>query len=93
MISLFDQHRPEVAALRARLGVHRLVLFGSVADSDSDAACSDIDLLSATASHNPYFIATVNQSRQTVYASERMQEFDAAEAELAAVLTQMPVKP
>ena len=28
-----------------------------------------------------------------VYTAERMQEFDAAEAELAAVLTQMPVKP
>lgn len=28
-----------------------------------------------------------------IYTAERMQEFDAAEAELAAVLTQMPVKP
>ena len=28
-----------------------------------------------------------------IYTAERMQEFDAAEAELAAVLTQIPVKP
>ena len=28
-----------------------------------------------------------------IYTAERMQEFDAAETELAAVLTQMPVKP
>ena len=28
-----------------------------------------------------------------IYTAERMQEFDAAEADLAAVLTQMPVKP
>jgi hypothetical protein len=28
-----------------------------------------------------------------IYTAERMQEFDVAEAELAAVLTQMPVKP
>ena len=32
-----------------------------------------IDLVSATALSNPYFIATVNQSRQTVYASARAQ--------------------
>ena len=73
MISRIDRHRPEVAALRARIGVRSLVLFGSVADSDSRAARSDIELLFATASRNPYFIATVNQSRQTVYASERIQ--------------------
>lgn len=28
-----------------------------------------------------------------IYTAERVQEFDAAEAELAAVLTQIPVKP
>jgi uncharacterized protein with HEPN domain len=28
-----------------------------------------------------------------IYTAERMQEFDVAEAELAAVLAQMPVKP
>ena len=28
-----------------------------------------------------------------IYTAERVQEFDAAEAELAAVLAQMPVKP
>ena len=32
-----------------------------------------VDLVSATALSNPYFIATVNRSRQTVYASARAQ--------------------
>lgn len=32
-----------------------------------------IDLVSATALSNPFFIATVNHSRQTVYASARPQ--------------------
>jgi len=32
-----------------------------------------IDLVSASALSNPYFIAAVNQSRQTVYASARAQ--------------------
>ena len=32
-----------------------------------------VDLVSASALSNPYFIATVNQSRQTVYASARAQ--------------------
>jgi predicted nucleotidyltransferase len=73
MMSLIEQHRPEVAALRACLGLHSLALFGSLADSGSDAARSGIDLLSATTSRNRYFIATVNQSRQTVYASPRIR--------------------
>ena len=32
-----------------------------------------VDLVSASALCNPYFIATVNHSRQTVYASARAQ--------------------
>lgn len=32
-----------------------------------------IDLVSAGAASNPYFLAAVNQSRQTVYASARAQ--------------------
>ena len=32
-----------------------------------------IDLVSASALSNPYFIAAVNQSRQTIYASARAQ--------------------
>ena len=32
-----------------------------------------IDLVSASAISNPYFLATVNQSRQSVYASTRAQ--------------------
>lgn len=32
-----------------------------------------IDLVSASALSNPYFIAAVNKSRQTVYASARAQ--------------------
>ena len=106
MISLIEQHRPEVATLCERLGVHSLEVFGSAADGDFDAARSDIDflvefspdhagslfhrffglqealeglfhlkidLVSANALSNPYFIAAVNQSRQTVYASPRIQ--------------------
>ena len=33
----------------------------------------NVDLVSATALSNPYFIATVNHSRQTVYASASAQ--------------------
>jgi predicted nucleotidyltransferase len=73
MISLIEQHRPEFATLCERFGVHSLEVFGSAADGDFDAARSDIDLVSANALNNPYFIAAVNQSRQTVYASARTQ--------------------
>jgi predicted nucleotidyltransferase len=73
MISLIEQHRPEVATLCERFGVHSLEVFGSAADGDFDAARSDIDLVSANALSNPYFMAAVNQSRQTVYASARIQ--------------------
>lgn len=106
MISLIEQHRPEVATLCSRFGVRRLEVFGSAADGAFDPAHSDIDflvefspedtsslfhryfglqealetvfhrkvdLVSATALSNPYFIAAVNNSRQTVYASARTQ--------------------
>jgi predicted nucleotidyltransferase len=106
MISLIEQHRPEVAALCSRFGVQSLDVFGSAADGAFDAARSDIDflvefraddkgslfhryfglqealenvfhrkidLVSASALSNPYFIAAVNDSRQTVYASARTQ--------------------
>lgn len=45
MISLIEQHRPEVAALCSRFGVQSLDVFGSAADGAFDAACSDIDFL------------------------------------------------
>ena len=106
MISLIEQHRPEIAALCSRFGVQSLDVFGSAADGAFDAARSDIDflvefspddkgslfhryfglqealenvflrkidLVSASALSNPYFIAAVNQSRQSVYASARTQ--------------------
>jgi len=106
MISLIEQHRPEVATLCSRFGVQSLEVFGSAADGAFDPAHSDIDflvefstedagnlfhryfglqealanvfhrkidLVSASALSNPYFIAAVNQSRQTVYASARAQ--------------------
>ncbi len=106
MISLIEQHRPEVAALCNRFGVQSLEVFGSAANGAFDPAHSDIDLLvefiphdagslfhryfglqealeqlfgrkidlvSTSALSNPYFIAAVNQSRQTVYASARPQ--------------------
>ena len=106
MISLIEQHRPEVAALCDRFGVQSLEVFGSAADGAFDAARSDIDflvefspedvgslfhryfglqealervfrrkidLVSASTLSNPYFIAAVNQSRQSVYASARTQ--------------------
>ena len=73
MNSLIEQHRPEVATLCERFDVHSLKVFGSAADGDFDAARSDIDLVSANGLSNPYFIAAVNQSRQTVYASARTQ--------------------
>ena len=106
MISLIEQHRPDVDALCRRFGVQRLDVFGSAADGAFDAARSDIDflvefspddkgslfhryfglqealesvfhrkidLVSASALSNPYFIAAVNQSRQSVYASARTQ--------------------
>ncbi len=106
MISLIEQHRPEVAALCSRFGVQSLEVFGSAADGAFDPTRSDIDflvefgsedtgslfhryfglqealeqvfhrkidLVSASALSNPYFIAAVNQSRQTVYASARTQ--------------------
>ena len=106
MISLIEQHRPEVAALYSRFGVQSLEVFGSAADGAFDPAHSDIDflvefspqdtgslfhryfglrdalthvfhrkidLVSASALSNPYFIAAVNHSRQTVYASTRTQ--------------------
>lgn len=106
MISLIEQHRPEVALLCSQFGVQRLDVFGSAANGDFDLARSDIDflvefspddkgslfhryfglqealenvfhrkidLVSAGALSNPYFVAAVNQSRQTVYASARTQ--------------------
>ena len=106
MISLIEQHRPEVAALCSRFGVQSLDVFGSAADGAFDVTRSDIDflvefsledagslfhryfglqealesvfhrkidLVSASALSNPYFIAAVNQSRQSVYASPRAQ--------------------
>ena len=106
MISLIEQHRPEVATLCSRYGVQSLEVFGSAADGAFDPEHSDIDflvefspedtgslfhryfglqealetvfhrkidLVSASALSNPYFIAAVNQSRQTVYASARTQ--------------------
>jgi predicted nucleotidyltransferase len=106
MISLIEQHRPEVAALCSRFGVQSLDVFGSAADGAFDVTRSDIDflvefspddkgslfhryfglqealenvfhrkidLVSASALSNPYFIAAVNQSRQPVYASARTQ--------------------
>ena len=106
MISLIEQHRPEVATLCSRFGVQSLDAFGSAADGAFDPEHSDIDflvafrtddagnlihryfglqealeqlfgrkidLVTASALNNPYFIAAVNQSRQTVYASARAQ--------------------
>ena len=106
MISLIEQHRPEVAELCSRFGVQSLDVFGSAADGAFDVTRSDIDflvefsledagslfhryfglqealesvfhrkidLVSASALSNPYFIAAVNQSRQPVYASARPQ--------------------
>jgi uncharacterized protein len=106
MISLIEQHRPEVATLCSRFGVQSLEVFGSAADGAFDPAHSDIDflvefstddtgslfhryfglqealeqlfrrkidLVSASALSNPYFIAAVNKSRQTVYAYARAQ--------------------
>ena len=106
MISLIEQHRPEVAVLCSRFGVQSLDVFGSAADGAFDVTRSDIDflvefspedkgslfhryfglqealesvfhrkidLVSASALSNPYFIAAVNQSRQSVYASTRSQ--------------------
>jgi predicted nucleotidyltransferase len=45
MISLIEQHRPEVATLCGRLGVQSLEVFGSAADGAFDPARSDIDFL------------------------------------------------
>ena len=45
MISLIEQHRPEVATLCGRLGVQSLEVFGSAADGAFDPARSDVDLL------------------------------------------------
>ena len=106
MISLIEQHRPEVATLCNRFGVQSLEVFGSAADGAFDPAHSDIDflvefspedegslfhryfglqealmqmfhrkidLVTVSALSNPYFIAAVNRSRQTVYASARTQ--------------------
>ncbi len=106
MISLIEQHRPEVASLCSRFGVQSLEVFGSAANGAFDPTTSDIDflvefspedtgslfhryfglqealtnvfhrkidLVSASALSNPYFIAAVNHSRQTVYASARAQ--------------------
>lgn len=106
MIDLIEQHRPEVAALCRRFGVHSLEVFGSAADDGFDPVHSDIDflvefdqddasslfhryfgllealeqlfgrkvdLVSGGALSNPYFIAAINQSRQSVYASARAQ--------------------
>jgi predicted nucleotidyltransferase len=47
MISLIEQHRPEVAALCSRFGVQTLDVFGSAADGAFDATRSDIDFLVA----------------------------------------------
>ena len=49
MISLIEQHRPEVAALCNRFGVQSLEVFGSAADGAFDAARSDIDFWSSSA--------------------------------------------
>jgi uncharacterized protein len=106
MISLIEQHLPEVAVVCSRFGVQSLEVFGSAADGAFDPARSDIDflvefrqddagslfhryfglqealeqlfgrkidLVTASALRNPYFIAAVNQSRQSVYASSRAQ--------------------
>ena len=106
MISLIEQHRPEVALLCDRFGVQSLEVFGSAADGTFDVTSSDIDflvefspedtsslfhryfglqealenmfhrkidLVSASALSNPYFITAVNNSRQPVYASTRTQ--------------------
>ena len=45
MISLIEQHRPEVATLCSRFGVQSLEVFGSAADGAFDPARSDIDFL------------------------------------------------
>jgi predicted nucleotidyltransferase len=106
MISLIQQHRPDVAALCRHYGVQSLDVFGSAAGDTFDPAHSDIDflvvfspaettglfqrffglqealenllqrkvdLVSAAALSNPYFIAEVNRTRQTVYASANAQ--------------------
>jgi predicted nucleotidyltransferase len=106
MISLIQQHRPDIATLCRRYGVQSLDVFGSAAGDTFDPAHSDIDflvafnpaettglfqrffglqealqglfqrkidLVSAAALSNPYFIAEVNRTRQTVYASAHAQ--------------------
>jgi len=45
MISLIEQHRPEVAALCSRFGVQSLEVFGLAADGAFDPAHSHIDFL------------------------------------------------
>lgn len=45
MISLIEQHRPEVAALCIRFGVQSLEVFGSAADGTFDPTHSHIDFL------------------------------------------------
>ncbi len=106
MISLIENHRPEVSALCHQFGVQSLDVFGSAADGAFDPAHSDIDflvefnpqhavslfhryfalqesleqlfgrkvdLVSAAGLSNPYFIASVNRSRQPLYAAPRPQ--------------------
>ncbi len=45
MITLIEQHRPEVAALCRRFGVQSLEVFGVAADGAFDPAHSHIDFL------------------------------------------------
>ena len=66
MISLIEQHRPEDTSSL----FHRY--FG-LQEALETVFHRKVDLVSATALSNPYFIAAVNNSRQTVYASARTQ--------------------
>ena len=58
MIELIEQHRPDLADLCRRFGVHRLEVFGSAADGQFDPTRSDIDfLVEFNAQHTSLFHA------------------------------------
>ena len=75
-----EKHREILTALCRRYGVVRLEVFGSAArGADFDPAKSDadflvefgrpVDLVEASAVRNPYVRATINRSRELVYAA------------------------
>ncbi len=68
MNPLIAQKLPEIAALCKKYRVATMYLFGS-ATTDRFNDESDIDLLTENSLSNPYFIESVEKSKQLLYAS------------------------